>query len=204
MKKKIKISNEEIKELLGAPQFDFPKYSTQIINLANRNARGTRPNVVGQMSELIQEFPGYTIQEWEKWYLTNYPDAIKEATDRIMAMIENFRDVIMRIDRDLVEKWVIDLVIVKTFIGLRFQETVLGKLSSIFDLPFRLANPEEESKGIDGYLGEVPISIKPDTYKIKQNLSEEIEVAIVYYQKVKDGITLDISMLPEKFLSDFK
>ncbi len=66
MKKKIKISNEEIKELLGAPQFDFPKYSTQIINLANRNARGTRPNVVGQMSELIQEFPGYTIQEWER------------------------------------------------------------------------------------------------------------------------------------------
>lgn len=33
---------------------EFPKYTTQIMNLANQNAQGTRPNVVGQMSELIE------------------------------------------------------------------------------------------------------------------------------------------------------
>jgi len=54
MRTKVKITNEEIKELLGVKSFEFPKYSTQIINLANQNAQGTRPAVVGQMSDLIQ------------------------------------------------------------------------------------------------------------------------------------------------------
>lgn len=55
MKKHIKISNEQIKTLLGAEPVEFPKYATQIINLANQNAQGTRPTVVGQMSELIKK-----------------------------------------------------------------------------------------------------------------------------------------------------
>ena len=49
MEKKIKISNENIKDLLEAKSYDFPKYTTQIINLVNGNAQGTRPSVVGQM-----------------------------------------------------------------------------------------------------------------------------------------------------------
>ena len=56
--KKIKISNQEITDLLAAESPAFPKYATQIINLANQNAGGTKPKIVGQMSELIQKFEG--------------------------------------------------------------------------------------------------------------------------------------------------
>jgi MjaI restriction endonuclease len=42
---------------------EFPKYTTQIMNLANQNAQGTRPNVVGQMSELIEECPKGTYDQ---------------------------------------------------------------------------------------------------------------------------------------------
>ena len=52
--KKLKMRNEEITQLLDADVVSFPKYATQLINLANQNAQGTRPEVVGQMSELIQ------------------------------------------------------------------------------------------------------------------------------------------------------
>lgn len=62
MLKKIKLKNSEIEQLSNAFHFDFPKYTTQIINLVNSNAQGTRPDVVGQMSELIQEFNGDTLQ----------------------------------------------------------------------------------------------------------------------------------------------
>ena len=61
---KKKISTKGIVEAVNAPQYEFPKYTTQVINLVNSNAGGTRPKVVGQMSDLIQEFPGKTIQEW--------------------------------------------------------------------------------------------------------------------------------------------
>lgn len=58
------MKNSEVEQLSNASQFDFPKYTTQIINLVNSNAQGTRPEVVGQMSELIQEFDGNSLQEW--------------------------------------------------------------------------------------------------------------------------------------------
>lgn len=39
------------------------------------------------------------------------------------------------------------------------------------------------------------MSIKPESYKTKNSLNENIEVKIVYYQKVKDGISIDIEAL---------
>lgn len=67
MKARIRIPFNEIKDLLGTERFNFPKYSTQLLNLANYNAQGTRPSVVGQLTELIQEFSGQSIKEWEEW-----------------------------------------------------------------------------------------------------------------------------------------
>ena len=59
MLKKIKMKNSEVEQLSNASQYVFPKYETQIdYLLLNSNAQGTRPAVVGQMSELIQEFDG--------------------------------------------------------------------------------------------------------------------------------------------------
>jgi hypothetical protein len=43
---------------------------------------------------------------------------------------------------------------------------------------------------IDGYLGEIPISIKPRSYESKQMLPEMIGVRFIYYEKVKDGINV--------------
>lgn len=189
---KFKIKNNEIKNLLGSEPYNFPKYSTQILNLANQNAQGTRPVVVGQMSDLIQEFSGQTLKEWEEWYLQKHPDAIVKATEKIKEMVDNFREVIGKIDDEMIKDWVTDLVIVKTFIGLRFQEAILAKTTEMYQKDYRLADPEEESKGIDGFIEDIPVSIKPETYKSKKSLSERIDVKIIYYKKVSDGITVNI------------
>ena len=60
---KINLSNEEIRKYLDIDTLEFPTYTTQLLNLANQNAQGTRPKVVGQMSDLIQHFTGRTISE---------------------------------------------------------------------------------------------------------------------------------------------
>ncbi len=44
---KFKIKNAELAEAVSQKQYAFPKYTSQIINLANQNAQGTRPRVVG-------------------------------------------------------------------------------------------------------------------------------------------------------------
>lgn len=195
MKKQIKISNNEIKQLLGVESFEFPKYSTQIINLANQNAQGTRPAVVGQMSDLIQEFTGKSIEEWEKWYLDTHPEAIEKATEKIIKMVDNFKAVISQIDENMITNWVKDLVIIKTFIGLKFQEAILSKTAAIFNTTYKFSDQGDESKGIDGYIGDIPVSIKPETYKTKKSLLEKIDVKFIYYKKVKDGIKIDIDEL---------
>lgn len=195
----IKIKNEElIKELIGEIK-DFPKYTTQIINLANQNAQGTRPRVVGQLSELIQECPEKTYEGWKNWYLKKYPDAIKNATEKIDKMIDNLKSAIELIDKLMIKKWAEDLILEKTFIGLRFQEAVLKKVASIKNTNYKLANPKEESRGIDGFVGNIPVSIKPITYKTKNALREEIKNKIIFYNKTKSGLEIDADeVLKEK------
>jgi len=183
---KIKITVEEIRKYLDIETPEFPKYVAPLINLANQYAQGTRPKVVGQMSELIQEFEGKTLSEWEQWYLKKKPDAIRNATEKILQKLKELQNSLSKIDRTTVEQWVRDLLIVKTFVGLRFQEAILKKGAELKGANYRLAEPEEESKGIDGYIGDVPVSIKPHTYEIKASLPEHIDIKIIYYKKIDD------------------
>lgn len=141
---KVKISNKELQKYLDIEAPEFPKYTASILNLANRYAQGTRPPVVGQMSDLIQHFTGKELSEWERWYLEQKPVAIRTATEKILKMIKNFRNAMDKIDEAMVERWVRDLVIVKTFVGLRFQETILKKGAEIKGTKYRLSGREEE------------------------------------------------------------
>lgn len=197
----VKIKNEQIASLSNAPTYSFPKYATQIINLANSDAQGTRPKVVGQMSELIKEFKGSSLSEWVEWYNSKQPDAIKNATDKIYSMFLEMKDAAGKIDRQMVENWVKDLVYTKTYVGLKFQEAIVSYIGKSLGLPYQLASVNQEALGIDGIIGSKPVSIKPITYKVQSNrLSETIEVPIVYYEKRKDGIVIEYN--PDDFTTD--
>lgn len=197
MLKKIKMKNSEVEQLSNASQYAFPKYATQIINLLNSNAQGTRPFVVGQMSELIQEFDGKSLEEWVVWYNERQPDAVHNATEKIYGMYLLMREAFNSITKEMVEAWVKDLVYNKTYCGLKFQSAIIAFLANKVGKSWRLANIEEEAKGIDGFIGETPIQIKSSTYKIEGRLSETIEVPIVYYDKKKDGINIEYD--PKRF-----
>ena len=188
MKKKISV--KAIEDAVGAPQCEFPKYTTQVINLVNGNAGGTRPKIVGQMSELIQEFPGQTIQEWITWYNDQQPDAVDKATDRIYEMYQAMQQAFTQIDKTLIRKWVEDLVYTKTFCGLKFQEAILKYVADELNVDYRLATVEEEAQNVDGFINGKPVQIKSSTYTLK-NTGEVIEVPIVFYEKKKDGIVIE-------------
>lgn len=188
---KLQIPNKEVQELLTDRTFDYPKYATQIMNLANQNAQGTRPNVVGQMSELIQEFGSGSMSEWAEWYENGHPNAIKDATKRVYKMITNLKKSIRTINREMVQQWVEELVVVKTYCGLKFQEAILRKIAKERQVEYRLASPEEEAQGIDGFIGEQAVSIKPVTYRQMNELPEHIDVQIIYYDKKKSEIVVE-------------
>lgn len=193
---KYTLKNESIEIYNESDTFSFPKYTSQLINWANQNAQGTRPVVVGQMSELFPEFMDsadeITIENWRDWYTKRYPEAFEKATDKIYAQVRNLCNAISLIDREMVEHWVEDLVIHKTFNGLYVQKAILASLAERKEKTYRLATPDEESVGIDGYIGDLPYSIKPDTYKTMGRLSETIAVKMIYYTKTKNGLTIEV------------
>lgn len=190
------IKNEQIEQFNESESYSFPKYTSQLINWANQNAQGTRPVVVGQMSELFPEFmtstSDITIDAWKEWYLERYPDAFDKATQKIYSQVQNLREAIQYIDEDMVRHWAIDLVIDKTFNGLYVQKAILAALAQKTGKAYRLAMPAEESKGIDGFVGSIPYSIKPDTYKTMGRLSETIDVKMIYYTKTKTGLKVEV------------
>ena len=190
------LKNENIEFYNENKSYTFPKYTSQLINCANQNAQGTRSVVVGQMSELFPEFVDsdteITIDNWREWYMKRHPEAFDNATDKIYIQIQNLKNAILLIDKNMIRNWVEDLVIYKTFNGLYVQKAILASLAEKTKNSYRLATPEEESKGIDGFVGNTPYSIKPDTYKTMGRLSEEINVKMIYYTKIKSGLKIEV------------
>jgi len=188
----LKITNKEIALLNDSEPLELPKYVPQIINLANQNGQGTRPRVVGQLSELFPKFLSEnqtpTIEQWEKWYMEKYPDALENATDKIMNQISNLKNAIPKIDRKAVYNWVKDLVINKTYNGMYYQKAIIKKIAELQNKSFRLSNPKEEAQGIDGYIDNLPVSIKPVTYDTMKRLNEIIDVKIIKYEVKKNHI----------------
>lgn len=190
-----KIKTEELQKLNGVSNASFPKYTSQLINWANQNAQGTRPKVVGQLSELFNEYQknedSITVDTWKTWYLNHYPNAIESATEKIYTQMQNLKEAIKLIDREMIREWVEDLVISKTFNGLYFQNAILSKMAKMKNTEYRLATPAEEAVGIDGYVGNIAYSVKPYTYKSMNRLSEKIDVKMIYYTKNKSGIEVE-------------
>ena len=196
---KIRITNEELQTELIGRKIGYPKYLSPILNLANRFAQATRPKIVGQMTELAKPFRSY--REWKGWYLKTHSEQIEIAVNKITKMLENFKEAINLATKDktIIRKWVEDLILSQTYIGVRFQEAILKRISKKTGKKYRIATPEEESRGIDGFINNVPVSIKPLTYKLeRKRLEEKIKAKIIYYEKLEDGIEFEFN------LDDFK
>ena len=188
---KVKISFDDIRNALEASAPDLPKYVYPLLNLSNQFAQGTRPKVVGKMSELIQEFPGKTLDEWTEWYQKNHPDAIQNATDKIKDNLNKLKHAMNEITEEMINDWVTDLVIVKTFLGLRVQEAVLKEIANKINNSYRLANPDEESKGIDGFIGDTPVTVKPLSTVPVDRLQVVKEGVLISYSKTNRGIEVE-------------
>jgi len=193
---KLTLKNEEIQRLNNSNTFKFPKYTSQLINWANQNAQGTRPKVVGQMSDMFPEYQkqakDISVKDWEIWHTKQIPEAIDDATEKIFSQVKNLQEAITLIDRELVKEWVRDFLFAKTFSGMYFQQAVLKAVASKKHENYRLATPDEESEGIDGFIGESAYSVKPDTYKTMNRLSEMIDVKMIYYTKTKAGLRIEV------------
>ena len=194
-KQEIKFTLKDIQEQYVDPSPEFPKYVSPLVNLANRFSQATRPKKVGQVSELVRKCPAQDYQGWHEWYVKQSPAAIEEATDSVVSMLGKMHDALNNIDRDTVYRWVTDLVLKKTYVGLQAERTILKRAAEVLGTTYRPSSPEDESRGVDGHLGDQPVSVKPESYKKeKDRINEAIDVKMIYYEKKANGkVVADIS-----------
>lgn len=192
------IDNSLIEGFNETEKSEFPKYTSQLMNLANQNAQATRPNIVGQLSELFPQFQKTSspdqrsINNWKQFYIQTHPDAIDKAVAKIYSHIINLREAITKIDEEMIRSWVEDLICIKTYNGMYVQKAILAFLAEQQNATYRLATPEEEAIGIDGYVNSTAYSIKPDSYQIMDRLPETINVKMIYYSKTKTGMRITV------------
>ncbi len=182
------LTREEILNEIGYTPPSFPRYVAPLLNLANRFAGATRPRIVGQMSHLIHQSGAQTLEDWEEWYLKQQPDAIETAVMLIKEKLNQFREALDGVTDKVVRTWVRDLVIAKTYEGLKLQKVILRKVAETVEKSWRLSTPREEARGIDGYIGKTPISIKPTTWKLEPALQDQLAACVIFYQKRRSGI----------------
>ena len=177
------------------PRLKFPTYCSPLLNIANQYGRGTRPEVVGQLSDLVREIRPVSVEEWKDKYYTKHPEAKANAADRIERTVHNLRQALESIDRPMIEQWVDDLLINKTFTGFSYEGIVLKELANRTMGDYRASSTEDERKGIDGWVKVgtvyVPVQIKPESHRRGRNRPEKFTCPIVYYLVKQDCLHID-------------
>lgn len=184
---KVVVGLDEIKSILGknvSPKrilkdnsLCFPTYVYPFIMQANNVSGACKAKNLGKLHCLMRQKRFKSLSEWRKWYSENYPDSINKATDKIYdTIIKSYKNMtnnncsIGKVGLKRLKKYcrifVENLVFDKTFAGLKIQEVILTKLSQMMNKKYVWSNAKDDSSGIDGYIGKIPVSIKPQSCKI--------------------------------------
>lgn len=108
-----------------------------------------------------------------------------------MEMLGKMRTAFESIDETMVRNWVKDLLYTKTYCGLRYQEAIISYVAQTAEKEWRLASKEEEAAGIDGYVGSLPVQIKPVSYRQEGILGEHFDVPVIYYEETSSGVRIE-------------
>jgi uncharacterized protein YukE len=184
----IKIKREELRGKQMGEIFDFPEFTGELIQLANRKANGTQRKIMGKTAEMIERFGGKSYEEWRDWYETERPGAVDQATDKIFDTVKKMARAMEKLDRELVRKWVLESVLKKTYAASRIQEVVLKKIACIKKDSCRLSDEAEQDAGIDGFIGNRAYRIRPVSHYFKPPVEPPADCETVYFEKGKDGL----------------
>lgn len=196
MDNNIRISKEEREKITKGEVEEFPKYTTQLLNLANRNAQSTRQNVVGNMNELLKEFgdryPNGTYEDWKEFYLKeqNGEERLEESTQKLFEMILRMKEAMKEIDEEMARRFVNDLVLYRTYMGEDVEEVVFQKLSGLYGLDYE---PPSTNDKADGYLGDQPVRIVSFKDKPDKSDNKKIDnIPTVYYHINKHDQSIEV------------
>lgn len=186
----IKITGKHYKNIERSRR-QWPKYATQLMNVASQNAKATNPKNVGSMKEtwLAMRNQGIkgTLKNWTDFYNSVHGESrVVEAGLKIRSMLSKMG--IEWIDSEMCIDYAKEVVYNKTQMGLGGEEMALEAVADYYGMEFRFSTAEEESKGIDGWIGQFPVQVKPHDSNFKahvHNHADKDATLVVTYEAKK-------------------
>lgn len=191
----IKLTASDFKGLVKRNRCNFPINTKPILNIATQNSQCTRPKVVGSMKEFFTEFlalkQGKSVEDWERFYreIKDGSNRIQAATDKLYTYLNKMPLDHSVFTREIAEDYILDLVINKTHYGMSGEFHAVVAAANYFNLPYKFSTAEEETHGIDAWLGKFPVQVKPHDSVAKhhvRNVANMNKTLVITYESKKD------------------
>lgn len=190
----IKLTATAFKDVVKRERCTFPVNTKPILNIATQNSQCTRKAIVGSMKELFGEFQaagvGKSVSDWEHWYLTNGgAEKIQSATNKLFSYLNKMPLDHTVFTRKIAEDYILDLVINKTHYGMSGEYYAVLATAKYFNLDYRFSTAEEESQGIDAWIGNNPVQVKPHDSVAKhhvRNVADVNKTLVITYEAKAD------------------
>ena len=187
-KKKLTKSNEKEYKISYKPK----TYHSSFLNTVNKDAHSSRPETVGSLATDL--FPKYIEQatepspaDWKRHYKNGHFEQYENGLKKFKEQFEKEKKAINDITDEDLTNWYDDLLFNKTFSGLYVEDAILKDIASKKKKSYQKSSSSEESKGIDGYIGDIPYSVKAESYKDSAaKNTETINAKMVYYRYTED------------------
>lgn len=188
----LEITSGEVDALNTIPLRRFDTYVPSLLNKINAWAKATNKENVGHLNELIIIHGNSGYAKWRRYYLKSHKKKLDRAVTLIAQKLKNVKKALNSIDENTMTAYVEDLVLAKTYRGFRIQQLIFKEIKKQYHVRFKPATTKDESKGIDGYLNDEPVSVKPVSYKKQTQLQESHDIPIVYYKFTAQHIEVDL------------
>jgi len=183
----IKLTAKNYKNVIHRQRREWPKYSTQLLNVAGQNCKAFDVKRVGSAKETWLEMRSKGIRgTFENWcaFYNSKPFAanLPAQAQKLYEMIQKMK--VGGITLEMCDDYIKEVIYNKTHMGMAGEEMAVEAAGQYYDLPVRFSTAEEEAQGIDGWIGEYPVQVKPDDSAFKghvHNHPDRERVLLVTY-----------------------
>lgn len=187
----IKLTAKNYKGVIVRQRREWPKYTTQLLNIAGQNCKAFDVKKVGSAKETWLEMRGQgipgTLENWTNFYMSKpFASNIPGQAQKLFEMIQKMQ--IGSVTYDMCEDYIKEVIFNKTHMGMGGEEMALQAVAAYYEVDLRFSNAEEEAQGIDGWIGDKPAQVKPHDSVFKghvHNHPDKDRVLLVTYEPKK-------------------
>lgn len=188
----ITVDDTEVYDSL--PDFEWEKYQRGflgILNNAYNQSCNTGTKILGDMSEITDEFDGGSYDEFLSYYYNEWDGhsrrvrAVRRMTENLVSRIEAVGGEITERKARRWAKQYIGSMLVNSYRGFLDEERAIELVADEMGSDWRVADSSQESAGVDGYIEQTTVQVKPASHSSLDINDYDADILIAY--EYEDG-----------------